>query len=111
MHIPRIVSNKKNKDYLFITLHDSSGIKTSKTTITLGGQNCKLELIEVSDGIYASDGRRIKDIQRNGGSYSGKQYDYYPPFLFFGRVDYLLSKERINKSDISVDHLVYWESN
>ena len=83
---PRIVSNKKNKDYLFITLHDSSGIKTSKTTITLGGQNCKLELIEVSDGIYASDGRRIKDIQRNGGSYSGKKYDY---------------GVKINKSDLS----------
>ena len=83
---PRIVSNKKNKDYLFITLHDSSGIKTSKTTITLGGQNCKLELIGVSDGIYASDGRRIKDIQRNGGSYSGKKYDY---------------GVKINKSDLS----------
>ena len=83
---PRITCYKKDKNYLYIYLHDASGIKTSKTVITLGGKNCKLQLLEVTDGIYTSDGRRIKDIKRNGGSYSGKQYDY---------------GVKINKSDLS----------
>ena len=83
---PRISFNKKDKNYLYIYLHDVSGIKPSKTVITLGGKNCKLQLLEKSDGIYTSDGRRIKDIERKGGSYSGKKYDY---------------GTKINKTDLS----------
>ncbi len=73
---PRIVLNKKDKDYLYITLHDKSGIIKETTVVTFNGNNRSLELIERNDGIYADDGRRIKDIIRKGGSYSGKKYDY-----------------------------------
>ena len=73
---PRIISNTTDKNYLYITLHDNSGIIKDTTIVTFNGNNRSLELIERADGIYASDGRRIKDIKRQGGTYSGKKYDY-----------------------------------
>ena len=73
---PRIVCKKTDKNYLYITLHDSSGIILDSAEATLAGKKCKYVLIEVSDGIYTLKGKRIKDIIRSGGSYSGKKYDY-----------------------------------
>ena len=73
---PRIVCKKTDKNYLYITLHDSSGIILDSAEATLDGKKCKYVLIEVNDGIYTLKGKRIKDIIRKGGSYSGKKYDY-----------------------------------
>ena len=73
---PRIVCKKTDKNYLYITLHDSSGIILDSAEATLAGKKCKYVLIEVNDGIYTLKGKRIKDIIRKGGSYSGKKYDY-----------------------------------
>ena len=73
---PRIVCKKTDKNYLYITLHDSYGIILDSAEATLAGKKCKYVLIEVNDGIYTLKGKRIKDIIRKGGSYSGKKYDY-----------------------------------
>ena len=48
---PRIVCKKTNKNYLYITLHDSSGIILDSAEATLAGKKCKYVLIETNDGI------------------------------------------------------------
>ena len=96
---PRINSKRTDKNYLYITLHDDAGIKTEKTTVKFNGKNCKLELIEVNDGVYASNGKRIKDIKKTR-SYSGKKYDYG---IKIKNSD-LSSKDFKNVSIYSYDH-------
>lgn len=68
---PRIFTDRSNKNYCIIGLHDNAGIKLDKTSIKLNGENLKLELIERPKGVYNKKGERITDSNS-----SEKKYDY-----------------------------------
>lgn len=72
---PRIELIKSNKSNLIIILHDNEGINIGKSSVKFDGKDQKLELIEVNDGVYDKNGKRIKDLS-DSSKYSGKKYDY-----------------------------------
>lgn len=71
---PRLQFKRTDKNYLYIYLHDDSGIQTDKSYFMFNNKKYKVEKLEHINGAYTEGGKRYELFKK--GQYTGKRFDY-----------------------------------